>query len=125
MKKTGTNRIISFIECISVQEFKRTAPLYSDCFDKKELKYLKKRSIQTRAAFYLLKNAVRKCIKKIFPDINISEKQIILGHKENGAPEIVVLPVKIKKLANSLKISISHTKEFIYSFAAFSENENE
>jgi phosphopantetheinyl transferase (holo-ACP synthase) len=73
------------------------------------------RHVQSLAGAIALKAALVDLLSSLFPDVELSRRQVELGHEPDGAPEIRSLPVALPTLPDGtpakLYISITHTKE--------------
>lgn len=113
------NQIQSQLEVVTINEVKENLQqIKNACFSESELKELDTGHIQTLAGFYVTKIALKKIINQQYPNHNITEKQIILTHNPNGAPSISEIISFHDDDLKKFHISISHTSENAYGFAA-------
>ena len=116
------NQIKSHVEVVEINKVEQNLDqIRKDCFTEPELSELSNKHIQTLAGFYAVKVALKKLLDQLYPDQMISEKQIIITHNLDGAPYINEIISFMNDDIKKLQISISHTSENAYGFAAIIE----
>jgi phosphopantetheinyl transferase (holo-ACP synthase) len=112
-------KVVSFLETISLSEFKNIQAVFDRSFTTRELNYLEDKTIQSKAGFFLLKKAVKKCLCSVLREkTEILERDIVLGNRKNGEPCIKKLPASLEGIRDRIKLSISHTRKNVYAVAA-------
>lgn len=116
------NIIQSQLEIVTISEIKKDMQKTIDkYFTKAELDEFGNKYLQTLAGFYAVKKALKNLINQKYPDCNISEKEIILTHNSEGMPFINEIISFNNEGLQKFFISISHTSENAYGFAAITD----
>ncbi len=116
------NVIQSQLEIVTISEIKKNMhKIIDQYFTKAELDEFSDKHLQTLAGFYAVKIALKNLVNQKYPDSNISEKEIILTHKSDGAPFIYEITSFSDKDLKKFFISISHTAENAYGFASITD----
>ncbi len=95
-------------------------------FERSEEKRLARRGARTMAAELALKRALKVLFEQIAPGRSFTERDFVLGRRENNAPYVrrfpgVRRPPK-RTLGESLHVSLSHTGVHACGLAAFAES---
>ena len=116
------NIIQSQLEIVRISEIKKNMRKTIDkYFTEVELNEVGNKHIKTLAGFYAVKKALKNLISQKYPDCNISEKEIILTNNSEGAPFINEIISFNNEDLQKFFISISHTSEYAYGFAAITD----
>jgi phosphopantetheinyl transferase (holo-ACP synthase) len=115
------NIIQSRVETVSINDVRKNAGfIKTRYFAKTELQELQNEHLQTLAGFYAVKCALKKLINDIYPEFQIEERQIIITHNKTGAPRVKTIKPMQKADTERIYISITHTSDNAYGFAAIS-----
>ena len=116
------NIIQSQLEIVIISEIKKNMQkTINNYFTEVELDAFGNKHLQTLAGFYAVKKALKNLINQKYPDCNISEKEIILTHNSEGVPYINEIISFNNEEMQKFFISISHTSENAYGFAAITD----
>jgi phosphopantetheinyl transferase (holo-ACP synthase) len=121
----GPGRVLSFLGSAMIDEVERGwSHIAASCFAAGELSHLESRPLQTAAGFLATKRALLMLFEATEPRAELSERDFVLTHAENGAPRLVSVPDAgcYEHLGTAaIRISISHTKACAYGLACVQE----
>jgi phosphopantetheinyl transferase (holo-ACP synthase) len=83
------------------------------------------RHVQSLAGTVALKAAVIDLLSTLYPDVELSRRDVEIGHEPGGAPEVRHLPVSLPTGSGGtpakLFVSITHTKEHAIGLAVLEQ----
>ena len=94
--------------------------LLGSSFDPSEADALRGRHPRSTAGALAAKRAVCELLAVVSPGHEIQERDVVLGHSEQGAPKVVGLE-RSAPIAKEIFVSVTHTRRRALGLAAFQE----
>ena len=122
----GEAIVRSSLAKVSIAEVERSRSKFeAQAFGEAERAELRGRRAQTVAGFLALKRALSALFEGMSGGTALTERDIVLTHRENGAPSWAPSPVWLARRLKPLpvvQVSVSHTREWAYALAVCVES---